>query len=133
MQKYKHLVANSVQQCKKFGRFFFIKATNPSYQISFPFKSSGYNYNNILCYLYHTFRCLSHIGMIGNKQVINIGTGCEYKGLVQHEILHALGRVHEQSRPDRDFYVRINEANIQQGTLIKNYTRLATKFVRYTN
>ena len=62
--------------------------------------------------------------MIGNKQVINIGTGCEYKGLVQHEILHALGRVHEQSRPDRDFYVRINEANIQQGTLIKNYTRL---------
>ena len=62
--------------------------------------------------------------MIGNKQIINIGTGCEYKGIVQHEILHALGRVHEQSRPDRDFYVRINEANIQQGTLIKNYTRL---------
>ena len=62
--------------------------------------------------------------MIGKKQVINIGTGCEYKGLVQHEILHALGRVHEQSRPDRDFYVRINEANIEQGTLIKNYTRL---------
>ena len=62
--------------------------------------------------------------MIGNKQIINIGTGCEYKGIVQHEILHALGRVHEQSRPDRDFYVRINEANIEQGTLIKNYTRL---------
>ena len=62
--------------------------------------------------------------MIGNKQIINIGTGCEYKGIVQHEILHALGRVHEQSRPDRDFYVRTNEANIEQGTLIKNYTRL---------
>lgn len=32
-----------------------------------------------------------------------------------HEMFHALGRWHEQSRPDRDQFVRINEENIQSG------------------
>ena len=60
-------------------------------------------------------RCWSYLGMIGNAQEISIGSGCEYKGIVQHEILHALGRVHEQSRTDRDSYVKINTQNIISG------------------
>ena len=32
-----------------------------------------------------------------------------------HEMFHALGRFHEQSRPDRDQFVRINLQNIQSG------------------
>lgn len=54
--------------------------------------------------------------MIGRSQAINIGRGCEHRGIVQHEILHALGRAHEQSRPDRNNYVIINENNIRRGT-----------------
>ena len=53
--------------------------------------------------------------MVGGRQAVNIGRGCEYKGIVQHEILHALGRAHEQSRPDRNRYVIINTNNIRQG------------------
>ena len=56
--------------------------------------------------------------MIGGNQTINIGPGCGYKGIVQHEIFHALGRIHEHSRPDRNLYVHINEENIEEGTLI---------------
>ena len=56
--------------------------------------------------------------MIGGKQTVNIGRGCERKGTVQHEILHALGRVHEQSRPDRDNYVIIKRNNIERGIII---------------
>ena len=53
--------------------------------------------------------------MIGGQQTINIDEGCEHKGVIQHEILHALGRVHEQNRPDRDNYVTINYNNIEEG------------------
>ena len=53
--------------------------------------------------------------MVGQQQKISIGKGCESKGIVQHEILHALGRVHEQSRPDRDSYVTIHQNNIEKG------------------
>jgi len=36
-------------------------------------------------------------------------------GIVQHELLHALGQVHEHTRPDRDDHVEINEENIEPG------------------
>ena len=53
---------------------------------------------------------------MGGPQDISIGGGCEYIGVVMHEMFHALGRWHEQSRPDRDQFVRINFNNIQEGT-----------------
>ena len=56
--------------------------------------------------------------MIGGGQVISIGWGCEYKAIVQHEILHALGRIHEQCRIDRDEYVTIHEENIIEGNYV---------------
>ena len=46
---------------------------------------------------------------------MSIGRGCERKGIVMHEMFHALGRWHEQSRPDRDQFVRILTDNIRSG------------------
>lgn len=40
-------------------------------------------------------------------QNLSIGQGCDYKAIIEHEILHALGFYHEQSRTDRDDYVNI--------------------------
>ena len=59
--------------------------------------------------------CWSFIGKGGGMQPLSLGDGCWSTGTVQHEFMHALGFVHEQSRPDRDQYVKINYTNIDPG------------------
>ncbi|XP_028577669.2 meprin A subunit alpha isoform X4 [Podarcis muralis] len=51
--------------------------------------------------------CWSKIGDVKGGQNLSVGAGCDTKGIISHEILHALGRIHEQTRPDRDDYVEI--------------------------
>ncbi|XP_078360460.1 low choriolytic enzyme-like [Oculina patagonica] len=59
--------------------------------------------------------CWSFLGRIGVKQRLSIGVFCHKHGIVAHEIGHALGFLHEQSRPDRDSYVKIKFENILSG------------------
>ncbi|XP_038606794.1 meprin A subunit alpha [Tachyglossus aculeatus] len=51
--------------------------------------------------------CWSMVGDQRTGQNLSIGLGCDYKAIVEHELLHALGFYHEQSRTDRDDYVNI--------------------------
>ncbi|XP_010391538.2 meprin A subunit alpha [Corvus cornix cornix] len=51
--------------------------------------------------------CWSMVGDLQTGQNLSIGSGCDYRAIVEHEILHALGFYHEQSRMDRDDYVNI--------------------------
>jgi hypothetical protein len=50
--------------------------------------------------------CLSYIGRTGGMQPIRLVRSCGTEEIL-HEIMHALGFIHEQSRPDRDQYVEI--------------------------
>ena len=58
--------------------------------------------------------CWSYVGMRGNKQDIGLASGCGF-GATVHEIGHAWGFWHEQSREDRDRYIKILWQNITSG------------------
>ncbi|SFR10991.1 Dot/Icm T4SS effector Zinc-dependent metalloprotease LegP [Poseidonocella sedimentorum] len=58
--------------------------------------------------------CWSYVGMQGGKQDIGLAGGCGF-GATVHEIGHAWGLWHEQSREDRDSHVQVKWQNIQAG------------------
>ncbi|KAJ7390401.1 hypothetical protein OS493_025657 [Desmophyllum pertusum] len=77
---------------------------------------------NERCFVQFTRRndkagCSSNVGRIcwPGGQHLNLAKGCWSKGVVIHEIAHAIGFLHEQDRPDRDQYVKIIKANLQDG------------------
>jgi hypothetical protein len=57
--------------------------------------------------------CFSALGKTGGLQPIRLAPGCQTQEIL-HEMMHALGFVHEQSRPDRDQYVEILWDNIEE-------------------
>ena len=76
--------------------------------------------------IYKYFRCHSSIGRDGGEQTITLGQDCYYKGVIMHEMTHAVGFFHEQNRWDRDSYVTIHWNNVEPGFVLmyqnKTYT-----------
>ncbi|XP_062326613.1 hatching enzyme 1.2-like isoform X3 [Osmerus eperlanus] len=70
--------------------------------------------------------CYSFVGRRGNAQELSLArSGCLYHGTVQHELLHALGFNHEQTRSDRDNHIRVVLQNVQSG-MEHNFRKIAT-------
>ncbi|XP_077289268.1 hatching enzyme 1.2-like [Arctopsyche grandis] len=61
--------------------------------------------------------CWSSVGRVGGRQDVNLqNPGCvTMVGTIIHELKHALGFFHEQSRPERDNFVTIHYGNIKHG------------------
>jgi len=61
--------------------------------------------------------CFSTIGRKGGRQYINLEQNCVRLGTFEHEILHALGMIHEHSRPDRDQFIKVKYENVKPSDL----------------
>lgn len=57
--------------------------------------------------------CYSLLGRVGGMQPIKLAEGCHSQEIM-HEIMHAIGFIHEQSRPDRDHFIEILWQNIEE-------------------
>jgi hypothetical protein len=108
-------------------------AVNNALCINFRPKTSSDSY-------YITIRngngCSSYVGYNPNtlqEHTVSLQyPGCVDHGRIMHELLHTLGFYHEQSRPDRDNYVKINTGHIQSG-MEHNFNKYDNSFVDTKN
>lgn len=72
--------------------------------------------------------CWSSIGRIGGKQEVNLQSpNClRTYGTPIHELMHALGFLHEQNRHERDNYVKVLSENVKPGLLV-NFEKGSSK------
>ncbi|XP_030269937.1 high choriolytic enzyme 1-like isoform X2 [Sparus aurata] len=70
--------------------------------------------------------CYSYVGRQGGGQTVSLDRqGCLYHSTVQHELLHAMGFNHEQTRSDRDNHIRVYWENIIDG-MAYNFDKINT-------
>lgn len=78
-------------------------------------------------WLLNNFRCYSSIGRDSGPQNLVLGSSCYYEGVILHEMNHAVGFFHEQSRYDRDDYIFVNWENVQDGILFQDIAFIRSK------
>lgn len=78
--------------------------------------------------------CSSYVGYNGGTgwpMKVSLHQNCWRKGIVIHELGHAIGLLHEQSRPDRDNHVSIIWDNIKSDMKF-NFKKTETSEHRFT-
>jgi hypothetical protein len=107
-------ILNAINYITKMTKWSFIERTNESSYIDF-INSNG---------------CWSYLGKQNKRQEIGISQYCGF-GAIVHEISHAIGLDHEQSRADRDDYVHVNYNNIISENKLNYNKKLTSNLGNY--
>jgi hypothetical protein len=67
--------------------------------------------------------CWAYVGMSDQSQVNLGGAGCQIPGIALHELGHAIGLIHQQSRANRDTYVTVQWDNIKESA-VDNFKKI---------
>ena len=86
------------------------------------------NEEDVLVFEEATSNCKSYVGRIGGKQPIWIAPTCG-SAEIAHEILHALGFVHEQNRSDRDAAINVLTDFIDEKYMV-NFIKLPDEYMK---
>jgi hypothetical protein len=88
------------------------------------------NQRDVLVFQNGEGRCKSYMGKIGGKQPIFLAANCGPHEIA-HELMHAIGFIHEQNRADREGAIRVNKENIDP-TAVANFEKLPSDFMVLT-
>lgn len=86
------------------------------------------NQDDVLVFQEAEGACKSYVGKVGGKQSIWISEKCGPHEIA-HELMHALGFIHEQNRSDRDAFIKINPDSIDEKYKI-NFDKMPREFMR---
>lgn len=93
-----------------------IKALSLFYGTKLVFQSYE-GQEDVLVFQAGTGNCKSYLGRVGGKQPLWVGPGCGPKEIA-HEIMHAVGFIHEQNRADRDSFIEVLWQNVHENAKI---------------
>ena len=88
---------------------------------------------NLIIYINRCWSAVGQAQSTGAQQLSLDRSGCLTKDTIQHEFLHALGFVHEQTRPDRDAYVKILYENVEPSMRDRSSSIFIYKQISFRN
>jgi len=80
--------------------------------------------------------CWSYVGevstVMGRSQGLNLGLGCAFPGIAEHELGHVIGMLHEQARLDRNRFVTVHRENVDPDVFAANFGQDTNAYVETT-